>query len=37
MKAEEGIKAEKEFLKKASLLIDDEKDATYFKDKKNSS
>lgn len=34
MKAEEGIKAEKEFLKKATLLIDDEKDAKYFKDKK---
>ena len=34
MKAEEGIKAEKEFLKKATLLVDDEKDAKYFKDKK---
>ena len=33
MKPEEGIKAEKDFLKKASLLIDDEKDAKYFKDK----
>lgn len=34
MKPEEGIKAEKEFLKKASLLVEDEKDAKYFKDKK---
>ena len=34
MKPEEGIKAEKEFLKKASLLVDDEKDAKYFKEKK---
>lgn len=34
MKAEEGIKAEKDFLKKASLLIEDEKDAKYFKDRK---
>lgn len=34
MKPEEGIKTEKEFLKKASLLIDDEKDAAYFKEKK---
>lgn len=34
MKPEEGIKLEKEFLKKATPLLDDEKDATYFKDKK---
>ena len=34
MKPEEGIKAEKEFLKKASLLVKDERDAKYFKDKK---
>ena len=34
MKSEEGIKLEKEFLKKATLLLDDEKDAAYFKDKK---
>ena len=34
MKPEEGIKAEKDFLKRASLLIEDEKDAKYFKEKK---
>ena len=34
MEAKEGIKLEKEFLKKGSLLIDDEKDAKYFKEKK---
>lgn len=34
MKSVEGIKAEKEFLKKASLLVKDEKDAKYFKEKK---
>lgn len=34
MKPEEGIKAEKDFLKKASLLVKDEKDAEYFKEKK---
>lgn len=34
MKPEEGIKKEKDFLKKASLLIEDEKDAKYFKEKK---
>lgn len=34
MNAEEGIKLEKEFLKKGSLLIDDDKDAKYFKEKK---
>lgn len=34
MKPEEGIKAEKEFLKKATPLVEDEKDAKYFKERK---
>lgn len=34
MNSEEGIKLEKNFLKKASLLVKDEKDANYFKEKK---